>query len=151
MKRSENVKLPRPVLQKPSASAFAFPNTPSEPSYHAIKCPNHMGRPNGEKPRHSSQQLNRAHSSGIPNLWAAGPFGERTRDCSPGHAGKEGPQLARTAKSPASRALGQAKRAPRAAFPSGCLAPAMTGAQPPAFPRNSRGKSTVGQRKLWLE
>ena len=24
------------------------------------------------------------------------PFGERTRDCSPGHAGKEGPQLART-------------------------------------------------------
>ena len=22
------------------------------------------------------------------------PFGERTRDCSPGHAGKEGPQLA---------------------------------------------------------
>ena len=23
-------------------------------------------------------------------------FGERTRDCSPGHAGKEGPQLART-------------------------------------------------------
>ena len=74
MKRSENVKLPRPVLQKPSASAFAFPNTPSEPSYHAIKCPNHMGRPNGEKPRHSSQQLNRAHSSGIPNLWAAGQY-----------------------------------------------------------------------------
>ena len=24
------------------------------------------------------------------------PFGERTRDCSPGHAGREGPQLART-------------------------------------------------------
>ena len=24
------------------------------------------------------------------------PFGERTRDCSPGHAGKEGPQLTRT-------------------------------------------------------
>ena len=24
------------------------------------------------------------------------PFGERTRDCSPDHAGKEGPQLART-------------------------------------------------------
>ena len=30
--------------------------------------------------------------SGQPPL----PFGERTRDCSPGHAGKEGPQLART-------------------------------------------------------
>ena len=28
------------------------------------------------------------------------PFGERTRDCSPGHAGKEGPQLARTGASP---------------------------------------------------
>ena len=27
------------------------------------------------------------------------PFGERTRDCSPGHAGKEGPQLARTGAS----------------------------------------------------
>ena len=26
-------------------------------------------------------------------------FGERTRDCSPGHAGKEGPQLARTGAS----------------------------------------------------
>lgn len=74
MERSENVKLPRPVLQKLSASAFAFPNTPSEPSYHAIKCPNHMGRPNGEKPRHSSQQLNRSPSSGVPNLWAAGQY-----------------------------------------------------------------------------
>ena len=27
------------------------------------------------------------------------PFGERTRDCPPGHAGKEGPQLARTGAS----------------------------------------------------
>ena len=27
------------------------------------------------------------------------PFGERTRDCSPGHAGKEGPQLVRTGAS----------------------------------------------------
>ena len=27
------------------------------------------------------------------------PFGEKTRDCSPGHAGKEGPQLARTGAS----------------------------------------------------
>ena len=38
------------------------------------------------------------------------PFGERTRDCSPGHAGKEGPQLARTGASPG---------IPRAAAPVG--------------------------------
>ena len=34
-----------------------------------------------------------------PCLWLSLshlPFGERTRDCSPGHAGEEGPQLART-------------------------------------------------------
>ena len=74
MERSENVKLPRPVLQRPSASAFAFANTPSKPSFHAMKCPNHMGRPNGEKPRHSGQQLNRSPSSGVPNLWAAGQY-----------------------------------------------------------------------------
>ena len=38
------------------------------------------------------------------------PFGERTRDCSPGHAGKEGPQLART---------GASQGFPRAAAPGG--------------------------------
>ena len=34
--------------------------------------------------------------SSIPGLGRSlgkDPFGERTRDCSPGHAGKEGPQL----------------------------------------------------------
>ena len=36
------------------------------------------------------------------------PFGERTWDCSPGHAGKEGPQLART---------GTSQGFPRAAAP----------------------------------
>ena len=34
--------------------------------------------------------------SGLKGVQPPLPFGERTRDCSPGHAGKEGPQLART-------------------------------------------------------
>ena len=34
------------------------------------------------------------------------PVGERTRDCSPGHAGKEGPQLARTGAQGASERRG---------------------------------------------
>ena len=38
------------------------------------------------------------------------PFGERTRDCTPGNAGKEGPQLART---------GASQGFPRAAAPVG--------------------------------
>ena len=33
--------------------------------------------------------------SGLKGVQPPLPFGERTRDCSPGHAGKEGPQLAR--------------------------------------------------------
>ena len=32
--------------------------------------------------------------SGLKRVQPPLPFGERTRDCSPGHAGKEGPQLA---------------------------------------------------------
>ena len=32
--------------------------------------------------------------SGLKGVQPPLPFGERTRDCSPGHAGKEGPQLA---------------------------------------------------------
>ena len=34
--------------------------------------------------------------SGLKGVQPPLPFGERTRDCSPGHAGKEGPELART-------------------------------------------------------
>ena len=34
--------------------------------------------------------------SGLKGVQPPLPFGERSRDCSPGHAGKEGPQLART-------------------------------------------------------
>ena len=37
--------------------------------------------------------------SGLKGVEPPLPFGERTRDCSPGHAGKEGPQLARTGAS----------------------------------------------------
>ena len=37
--------------------------------------------------------------SGLKGVQPPLPFGERTRDCSPGHAGKEGPQLARTGES----------------------------------------------------
>ena len=50
---------------------------------------------------------------------------ERTRDCSPGHAGKEGPQLARTGASPAF---------PRAAAPVG------------VFSRRTHAQTTQG----WL-
>ena len=32
--------------------------------------------------------------SGLKGVQPPLPFGERTRNCSPGHAGKEGPQLA---------------------------------------------------------
>ena len=39
---------------------------------------------------------NRKTLSGLKGVQPPLPFGERTRDCSPGHAEKEGPQLART-------------------------------------------------------
>ena len=32
------------------------------------------------------------HLSGLKGVQPPLPFGERTRDCSPGHAGEEGPQ-----------------------------------------------------------
>ena len=48
--------------------------------------------------------------SGLKGVQPPLPFGERTRDCSPGHAGKEGPQLART---------GASQGFPRAAAPVG--------------------------------
>ena len=57
------------------------------------------------KPSPSSQAPRRAvcgtrgslrtmHGGGLKGVQPPLPFGERTRDCSPGHAGKEGPQLA---------------------------------------------------------
>ena len=48
--------------------------------------------------------------SGLKLVQPPLPFGERTRDCFPGHAGKEGPQLART---------GASQGFPRAAAPVG--------------------------------
>ena len=48
--------------------------------------------------------------SGLKGVQPPLPLGERTRDCSPGHAGKEGPQLART---------GASQGFPRAAAPMG--------------------------------
>ena len=48
--------------------------------------------------------------SGLKGVQPPFPFGERTRDCSPGHARKEGPQLAR---------LGASQGFPRAAAPVG--------------------------------
>ena len=51
-----------------------------------------------------------------------GPFGERTRDCSPGHPGKEGPQLART---------GASQGFPRAAAPVGVFSRAKLKSQGP--------------------
>ena len=48
--------------------------------------------------------------SGLKGVQPPLPVGERTRGCSPGHAGKEGPQLART---------GASQGFPRAAAPVG--------------------------------
>ena len=59
------------------------------------------------------------------------PFGERTRDCSPGHAGKEGPQLAR---------MGASQGFPRAAAPVGVFSPAL---QADALPSEPPGKPTL--------
>ena len=50
--------------------------------------------------------------SGLKGVQPPLPFGERTRDCSLGHAGKEGPQLART---------GASQGFPRAAAPVGVV------------------------------
>ena len=58
------------------------------------------------------------------------PFGERTRDCSPGHAGKEGPQLERT---------GASQVFPRAAAPVGFSPEARRGSQ--GASRAAPGKS----------
>ena len=48
--------------------------------------------------------------SGLKGVNTPGKFGERTRTCSPGQAGKEGPQLSRT---------GASQGFPRAATPMG--------------------------------
>ena len=48
--------------------------------------------------------------SGFKGVQPPLPFGERTRDCPPGHAGNEGPQVART---------GASQGFPRAAAPVG--------------------------------
>ena len=48
--------------------------------------------------------------SGLKGVQPPLPFGERTGDCSPGHAGNEGPQVART---------GASQGFPRAAAPVG--------------------------------
>ena len=52
--------------------------------------------------------------SGLKGVQPPLPFGERTRDCSPGHAGKEGPHLART---------GASQGFPRTAEPMGVFLP----------------------------
>ena len=67
----------------------------------------HSKLPRGVRPRlkgkprtpHSSRVATRVSwrpLSGLKGVHPPLPFGERTRDCSPGHAGKEGPRLAMT-------------------------------------------------------
>ena len=55
--------------------------------------------------------------SGLKGVKPPLQFGERTRDCSPGHAGKEGPHLART---------GASQGFPRAAAPVGVFSQGTT-------------------------
>ena len=55
--------------------------------------------------------------SGLKGVQPPLQFGERTRDCSPGHAGKEGPQLAMT---------GVSQGFPRAAAPMALFSRGMT-------------------------
>lgn len=47
--KSKTVNLPKLILRRASASAFALGNAPWEPSYHAVTSPSHMGRPYGRK------------------------------------------------------------------------------------------------------
>ena len=46
--------------------------------------------------RHPLPEFTGSPLSGLKGVQPPFQFGDRTRDCSPGHAGKEGPQLART-------------------------------------------------------
>ena len=70
----------------------------------------HSRLPRGVRPRLEGKQRTPLSSqvatriswsplSGLKGVKHPLQFGERTRDCSPGHAGKEGPQLARTGES----------------------------------------------------
>ena len=73
--------------------------------------------------------------SGLKGVQPPLPFGERTRDCSPGHAGKEGPQLART---------GASQGFPRAAAPVGVFSRGTTRIS--GTSRTAPGKSCLHAR-----
>ena len=57
------------------------------------------GKPRTPLSSRVATRVSRSPLSGFKGVQPPLPFGERTRDCSPGHAGKEGPQLARTGAS----------------------------------------------------
>ena len=80
--------------------------------------------------------------SGLKGVQPPLPFGERTRDCSTGHAGKEGPQLAR---------MGASQAFPRAGAPVGVFSypgdlpnpgiePRSPALQTDSFPAEPQGK-----------
>ena len=68
------------------------------------------GKPRTPLPSRVVTRVSWSPLSGLKGVQPPLPFGQRTRDCSPGHAGKEGPQLART---------GASQGFPRAAAPVG--------------------------------
>ena len=81
--------------------------------------------------------------SGLKGVQPPLPFGERTRDCSPGHAGKEGPQLART---------GASQGFPRAAAPVGVFSRSTTriSCLPDAKRRELGQEQRAGAAPEWL-
>ena len=96
----------------------------------------------------SSRVANRISWSPLSSVKGVQPplqFGERTRDCSPGHAGNEGPQVART---------GASQGFPRAAAPVGVFSRRTTrisgslscGAREVRFPCAWRGGAHHGSR-----
>ena len=101
----------------------------------------HSRLPRGVRPRLegkqrtplSSQVATRISWSPMSGLKGVEPplqFGERTRDCSPGQAGKEGPQLVRT---------GASHGFPQAAAPVGVFSRGMT---------RTSGSLSCGAREL---
>ena len=70
--------------------------------------PRLLGKPRTPLSSQVAMRISWSPLSGLKGVQLPLPFGERTRDCSAGHAGKEGPQLART---------GASQGFPRAAAP----------------------------------
>ena len=100
-----------PFLFFALALALSFTHTHTHTTIHTHTHLLHLeGKPRTPLSSRVATRVSWSPLSGLKGVQPPLPFGERTRDCSPGHAGEEGPQLART---------GASQGFPRAAAPVG--------------------------------